>query len=542
MHTNNKTDYLFLKRGIIQKTSILLAVFCILFSFQSCSSGNELTDEEENSGNETPSTPDDTDDLVENSEFTNTVAINLGSTLSVTNPLAGSGVTVTQDNGDVIIKSTAENVAYTLSGTLTGGVKIYSDYKLKLTLNGVTITNSDGPAINIQSKKRIFVVLADNTTNTLTDGSSYASSSEDQKGTIFSEGQLIFSGNGTLSVAGKYKHALSCDDYIRIRSGVINVTSAVTDGIHTNDAIIVDGGTVNINASGDGIQCDEGFIIINAGTITVNTVDDGITTSYEGTDTSITPYTIINGGTISITTSGASGKGIKSMGDLTINKGTITVTTSKSEAEGIESKTNLIINDGTIEVNAYDDCINAKKTLVINGGTIYCYSSTNDGIDSNGTMTITGGTIISAGSTAPEEGLDCDNNTFKITGGTIIGMGGATSTPTSSVCTQYSAIIGNVSTLNQLVRIQSSAGDEVVTFKNPRAYTTLLFSSPNLKANTSYVIYTGGSASGGTDFHGLYTNTTYNAGTQSATFTTSSIVTTIGSTSGGAPGGGGGWH
>ena len=110
------------------------------------------------------------------------------------------------------------------------------------------------------------------------------------------------------------------------------------------------------------------------------------------------------------------------MGDLTINKGTINVTTSKSEAEGIESKTNLIINDGTIEVNAYDDCINAKKTLVINGGTIYCYSTTNDGIDSNGTMTITGGTIISAGAAAPEEGLDCDNNTFKITGGTIIGM------------------------------------------------------------------------------------------------------------------------
>jgi len=38
MHTNDKTAYSFLERNIIQKTSILLAVFCILLSFQACSS------------------------------------------------------------------------------------------------------------------------------------------------------------------------------------------------------------------------------------------------------------------------------------------------------------------------------------------------------------------------------------------------------------------------------------------------------------------------------------------------------------------------
>ncbi len=55
----------------------------------------------------------------------------------------------------------------------------------------------------------------------------------------------------------------------------------------------------------------------------------------------------------------------------------------------------------------YDDCMNASNSIVINGGSIYCYSSGNDGIDSNGTLTITGGVVIASGTTSPEDGFDC---------------------------------------------------------------------------------------------------------------------------------------
>lgn len=533
--TINVVFYSMLKRKLYYRITIVTSLLLFLFSTQSCTGDESSSDSDSGSH----SVPDDSEDLVENSEFTSKVTIVLGSSMSVTNPLDGNGVSVTQSDGDVIIKSTAKNVEYVLSGTLTNGcVKVYSDYKLKMTLNGASITNNDGPALNIQSKKRIFIVLADNTENKLVDGSSYSSSDEDQKGALFSEGQIIFSGNGTLNVTGNYKHAICSDDYFRLRSGVINILAAATDGIHTNDAVVIDGGTLSINSSSDGIQCDEGFIKINDGNITIKSGDEGITTAYEGTDSSITPYTEINGGTINITTTGTSAKGIKSMGDLTINNENITVSTSKTEAEGIESKTSLVINNGTIEVTAYDDCINAKNSIVINGGKIYCYSTTNDGIDSNGTMTVTGGTIVSAGATSPEEGMDCDNNTFKITGGLIVSMGGATSTPTSNVTTQYCTIVGGSFTSGQLINIQSASRDQIVTFKAPKAFATLLFSSPNLVANTSYTLYTGGNVSGGTDFHGLYSGTTYSAGTQSTTFTTSSIVTTVGNSSTGGGGGG----
>lgn len=451
------------------------------------------------------------DDLLENSSFTNTVAIAFGTSTTVSNPLSSNGVTITQSGDDITIISTVKAVAYEISGTTgNGSVKIYSDNKFQLTLNGANITSSNGPAINIQSKKRSFIVLADNTTNTLADGTSYTASTEDMKGTIFSEGQMIFSGNGSLTVKGNYKHAIASDDYIRIRSGNITISGAATDGIHTNDAFIADGGTLNITATSDGIECEEGYIVINDGNLTINAGDDGIAASYD-TDNTIDPYVTVNGGKFTITT---------------------------TEGEGIESKSTLTINDGTLNIKAYDDGLNAGTAIYINGGILYVYSSTNDGIDSNGIMTITGGKIIAVGAGAPEEGFDCDNNTFKITGGIIVGIGGATSMPTANVSTQRSVRLGG-GTANQLVHIEATDGSaEALTFLIPRTYTTMLFSSPKLKSGTSYTVFTGGSVTDGDDLNGLYTSGTYTKGNavSGTAFTTTSMVTTAGGSAG--PGGG----
>ncbi len=448
------------------------------------------------------------DDLIANSTFSSVVTINFGSTVEITNPLSTGGVTITESNGDVIVTSSASEVEYILSGTTTNGsVKVYSDKKFKLTLNGVNITNSDGPAINIQSGKRAFVVLNANTTNSLTDGTTYATSTEDMKATLFSEGQLIFSGTGALTVKGNYKHAICSDEYVRMISGAITITSAKSDGIHTNDAFIADGGTINLTASGDGIQCEEGYIVINNGTFTISVADKGISASWD-TDTTIDPYIVINGGTINVTS---------------------------SAGEGIESKSILTINNGTITVKTSDDGLNASTFIYINGGNIYAYSTSNDGIDSNGKLTVTGGKIISVGAASPEEGFDCDQNTFKITGGILVGVAGATSSPTASVSTQPSVILGS-GTANQIIHIESSDGAEALTFLAPKSYTTMLFSSPKLKSNVTYNVYTGGSVANGINSNGLYTSGTYTAGTVSKNFTTSSMVTSAGGSTG--PGGG----
>lgn len=439
------------------------------------------------------------DDLIENSTFSSVVTINFGSTITISNPLSASGVTVTESNGDVTITSSANAVEYQLNGTTTNGsVKIYSDKKFKLTLNGVNITNADGSAINIQSSKRAFVVLADNTTNTLADGTTYATSTEDMKGTIFSEGQMIFSGTGSLNVTGNYKHAIASDDYIRIRSGNITIANAVKDGIHTNDAFIADGGTLTIAAKSDGIECEKGYIIINDGTFVLNPVDDGITASYTGTDSSITPYVTINGGNFTIKT---------------------------TTGEGIESKSVLTINNGTISATTADDGLNGGTAIYINGGSIYCYSTGNDAMDSNGIFTITGGKVIAAGAKAPEAGIDCDARTLKITGGIVVGIGGATSGPSATASTVHAVVMGSGTT--QIIHIEAADGTEALTFLAPESYSTLLFASAKLKASTTYNVYTGGNANG-TNFNGLYLSGTYTKGTKSTSFTTSSMVTQIG--------------
>lgn len=445
----------------------------------------------------------DPDDLAENSVFSKTVTIQFGSTINVSNPLDGSGVTITTTNDDVVITATVAEVEYILSGSSSNGsVKIYSDKKFKLTLNGLSLTNTDGPAINIQSSKRAFIVLADNSSNSLTDGASYtaAVNDEDMKGTIFSEGQLIFSGAGTLAVKGNYKHAICSDDYIRVRSGTITITGAVTDGIHSNDAFIADGGSLSITAASDGIECEEGYIIINDGIFVIQAGDDGIAASYEDGDPGITPYVTINGGTIQI---------------------------ESSAGEGIESKSELTINNGHISTVTADDGLNAGTAIYINGGRVYSYSTGNDAMDSNGIFTITGGKIVAIGARAPEAGIDCDARTLKITGGQLVAIGGATSGPTASVSTVPSLIRG-AGTAGELIHIRAADGTEALTFLAPVGYSTMLVAGSKLKSNTTYTIYTGGTVANSIQFNGLYTGGTYTPGTSGTSFTTSSLVTQIG--------------
>jgi hypothetical protein len=540
---------------------------------------------------ETETIPTDDEDYVENNTFTSEVYITFnGSSASVSNSV--DGVTTTVSGAHVSVASTAKAVKYILSGySADGSFKIQSsDKKFAIELNGLTLKNPSGAVINSQSGKRAYIILASGTFNQLTDGTSYdIPTGEDMKGTIFSEGELLFSGSGKLRIYANTKNGIASDDYILFRPGNnIYVKSAASNCIKSNEGIVVKGGVINCETSATaskGINT-EGYYEQDGGRVTAITSGGG---EYDSTESDCTGSAgvksdsifIMNGGALYCKSSGAGGKGISSDQAMTINDGTIKVictgstyssgtastspkgiksdanitinggstmirTTAGEGSEGLESKATLHITAGTTEVYAYDDAINASKAINISGGYIYSYASNNDGIDSNGTLTISGGTAIAIGTTQPEDGFDCDNNTFTITGGTLLGLGGGTSTPSSSTCKQPVAIVGGSSlSSGSYLTLSSSDGSNIFAFKVPRSYSqyTLLFSNSSMSKGSSYTLKSGATASGSNDFNGYITGASVSGGSTLASLTLSSMVTTSnysGSMGGGGTGGTGG--
>ena len=373
----------------------------------------------------------------------------------VNNPYEKYGVTINVDQQNVTIYSTVletkTEVNYVLSGIATAGfVKIYSDYKLGLVFNGVSIQNPTGAAVNIQSGKKISVTLVDKTLNRLIDeGIFQMTADEDMKGTFFSKGQLVFDGTGSLLIYGNYGHAICSDDFIEINNGNIIVNHAIKDGIHCNDYFQMEGGNIKIlKAKSDGMECAKGHVTING---------------------------------------------------------------------------------GSIEIESFSSGIKANGNMIVTGGEIYCNSGKNGIVSTEGAIVVTGGLIVAS---ATKNVFDSGNNTFSITGGTAVGVGGTTTLPTANECRQRAVVWGaSKFTEGQLISIKSSGDSDVLTFKLPKAYTSnmaLIFTSPALQANKTYTIYKGGSVSGGSDFHGLYSGTVSSGGTAAATFTISDMVTTVG--------------
>lgn len=544
---------------------------------------------------ESETIPDDDEDYIENNTFNKEVVINFnGSTASYSSDV--DDVTITVSGADVIVNSSAKKVHYIVSGSTTDGfLKIYSDNKFELELNGVSITNPDGAPLNIQSGKRGFIVLADGTTNTLTDGTTYsdATDGEDMKATLFSEGKLLFSGSGKLNVYANCKAGIRSDDYIKFRPGNnIYVKATAGNGVKANDGIFILGGVLNVETSATAAKAfsSDDVIQIDGGRATAITTGDG-ELDDDGEDVSgaagfkCDSAFVMNGGSVLCKSTGKGGKGISTDATLTINDGTVRVITEgeqyvygtldtspkgiKSDgamyinggdimvrctggegSEGIESKSTMDITGGTIQSYCYDDAINSSAAMTISGGHVFAMGTNNDGIDSNSTLAVTGGVVIACGTTVPEGGFDCDENTFTVTGGTLIGIGGTTSTPTTSVTTQPVAVVGGSNISNgTFITLANASGENILAFKVPRDYTTqgytLLVSSPDLTKGSSYTLCTGASVTGGSDFCGYVTDATVSGGTTLASLSLSSIITTYnysGGMGGGQPGQGGQGH
>ena len=528
---------------------------------------------------------EDSDDNIGGTSFDRTITVTFSDagTASVEGDVNGivtvSGNAVTANN-----TTTSEKVKYILKGSTSNGFfKVYSNNKQALVLEDVSITNPNGAAINNQGKKRCFVVV--NGTNNLADGTTYNTpENEDQKAAFFSEGQLIFSGDGTLNVTATGKAGITSDDYLHFLGATVNVTSTAGHGLRGKDWIQVSGGNITatvsaamkkgmssdslivfnggntvIKVSGGvaydnddqeykataGVKADYDFVM-NDGTLTITNSGQG------GKGISCDRNAYFQGGTVNVTVTGSnygssssggrpgggsgstndnskSAKGIKADGNIYISGGSISATASNHEA--IESKGKLEITGGTVYAQSKDDAINSAGDMVITDGYVCAYSTGNDGLDANGNLYIEGGLVYAIGSGSPEVAIDANTEGGKklyVNGGVLFTIGGLENgSSLSQTC--YSASSWSKNTWYSM-----TVGDTVYCFKTPSSGgSTLVVSGATKPAVSSGVTPEGGVEA----FNGMAVFDGSASGGNSVSLSTYSGGN--GGPGGGGPGGGG---
>lgn len=588
---------------IILKVFVLFILVLILVKCENNKTPTETNDSEitnsSDSGNsvveiisENKISHEDPSDYIWDAASVKKITLNGNSITSETS----TGISI---NGSVLTISALGN--YELSGTLSNGQIIIdiadsdltgiektssanSDEIVRLILNNANITNSTSSPIYIANSSKTVIVLSDNSTNTLTDGTNYTyinAETEEPNSTIFSNDDLTFYGNGTLTVNANFNDAIASEDGLIIKSGNINITS-VDDAIRGKDYLIIKDGTVKITSNGEGLKSDNtedatrGYISLEGGSINITSFGDGISAATD---------VLISDGTLNIKTTGTnttetSSKAVKGLvsvvidnGDLTINSaddavhsnGSVTINNGTfsiaSKDDGIHADNTVIINDGTIyilssvegveghyiyvnggsiTVNSIDDSFNSSagsrtetddnSCIYIHGGYIVLIPSNGDGLDSNGDMQMTAGTVIIHGPSSQPEVMIDYNGTFIISGGFLTSSGSnsnMTQAPSSS-STQYCVkIMFNTSiSASTIIHVQDSDGNNVLTFQPTKKFQSVVFSSSDLQKGKTYSIYKGGSSTGSSS-NGLYQSGTYSGGTLYKSFSVSNTITNV---------------
>jgi hypothetical protein len=298
---------------------------------------------------------------------------------------------------------------------------------------------------------------------------------------------------------------------VNIDGGSFNIDSA-DDAIHSNGSMDINGGDFVISTGDDGLHADD--------SLTINGGDIRITKSFEGLESALIT---INAGNFNIV---SSDDGINVAGGVD----------GSGMTPGMGGRPRAGGGPGQDFFAAAGDYI-----LYINGGYIVIEAA-GDGIDANGAIEMTGGIVLVNGPTETMNGaLDYDRY-FNISGGFLIAVGSAGMAQAPSESSSQVSMLVNLNgtqPAGALVHIQTSAGEEALTFSPTKPYQSIVFTSPDLKQGETYEIYLGGSSSS-EEADGLYQGGSYSPGVRYTSLTISGMVTSSGSGFGGntRPGGG----
>lgn len=349
-----------------------------------------------------------------------------GSTAKVTIPSNIKDVTCTSGTSSHVVitaKNTTEEYLYEVQGSSSNGsLTINGDYKMSVMLGGLALTSGKGAAIDIECGKRIDIILAEGTTNTLSD---YAGG--EQKAALYTKGHAEFKGAGTLNVSGNVKHAIAAKEYLELKGslGTINILKAVSDGIHCgkgekgnpeDNYFQMNGGIVTIsNCGSDCIDSDDyGNVKIKGGTLTLNVAQE------DGTGIKCDSLFTMSGGTLTLAVSGVVAEGIRCSYRASFNGGSIDGAVTALGSRGIRGKKATKSTD-TTKNGGYLDFNGTNVTLTVSGGTYTVDQSKCFGIKADQILKQTAGDISITVSNSAATAIKAATDTW--TGGTRNGKG-----------------------------------------------------------------------------------------------------------------------
>lgn len=477
------------------------------------------------------------------------------------------GVGASSQGADVRIGAAG---SYVLTGSTSNGSVTIDAHKaeIELILDDVFIQNPNGPAIFIKDAKKVTFILPQGSESTLIDGDFYEIKDINAfvDGAIFAKADLVFRGEGTLTVQGNNAHGIVAKDGILIDGANINVTSkkvgisgkdfievinsninisSGTDGLRSDNItesgkgyVTIDGGNYNISSGGDAIQAYSVVKIVSGsfnltttlvdpllstkgikgtnkveilgGTFNIDSIDDAIHSDVD---------VYISGGDFSISTGD---DGIHANNELHITGGCLTVNKSY---EGFEASS-IIIDGGIIKINSTDDGINSaggndqssgddifsgvNGGISINGGYIVVKSNS-DGVDCFGSFDMSGGTLLVEAPSSEKKGALDFASDASITGGVVVAVGIKSEPQSFTSATQGVVLVNNADSAGTVISIIDDKGNVVLAFKSTVAFDGFLISAPELEQGKTYSIYKNSNVSG-FDENGFVRNTTQSGG------------------------------
>ncbi len=277
--------------------------------------------------------------------------------------------------------------------------------------------------------------------------------------------------------------------------GNSNKSSISAKGMKAAGTLTVSGGKITVTAMDDGLHSD-GSILITDGSIHIRAVDDGMHAEVDLT---------IRGGTSEIA---QSYEGLEAL-HISIEGGTNRVTASDdgTNASGGTSSGGMggggmrppfgQWSSGNVATSA-----DAPRVTISGGYTVI--NASGDGLDSNGSIVMTGGTMLVYGPTNNGNGpIDIGDGAYEMTisGGMLLAVGssGMAESATNNGQAVLAATMRSGLSAGETIGIVDEEGRVLAAFKLPKLISSIVFSSSELTAGTSYSVVYGGTIADGTE-------------------------------------------